>query len=222
MIKDPIRYARVSTEKQGDNGVSLEAQQERIYAYCKARGWATPRVWVEVKSASTITERPVLSALLEDTPEVLIVTSLDRLTRNVQDLAYLLDWAKRSEVTLVSITQSLDTSSASGRLMLNVQTSVSQWEREVTGERTKVALDHKKKNGNVYGPIPYGYQREGDKLILSSYEQQVVTLILSFAGQLSLRDIGNQLKAWGYAPRKGSQFGPQFLKNIIDRRKEYE
>jgi len=213
-----IGYARVSTEKQGDNGVSLDAQQERIYAYCKARGWEAPRVWVEVKSASTIKERPVLSALLEDTPNTLIVTSLDRLTRSVHDLAFLLDWAKRNEVTLVSITQSLDTSSASGRLMLNVQTSVSQWEREVTGERTKAALDHKKANGKVYGPTPYGFSRVGDDLIEHREEQEVIASVLWWreAGT-SYRDIIKKLSDQGWKSRSGGRFATSTLKQIVDR-----
>lgn len=213
-----IGYARVSTEKQGDNGVSLEAQQERIFAYCKARGWDAPRVWVEVASASTIKGRPILANIIEDVPKTLVVTSLDRLTRSVQDLAYILNWADRAGVTLVSITQSLDTSSASGRLMLNVQTSVSQWEREVTGERTKAALDHKKANGKVYGPTPYGFSRVGDDLIEHREEQEVIASLLWWReDRISYRDIIKKLFDQGYKSRSGGRFATSTLKQIVDR-----
>ena len=67
--------------------------------------------------------------------DAVIVHKLDRLTRSVRDLADLLDLFDRSGVALVSVTESLDTSSAAGRLVLNIMVSVGQWEREVIGER---------------------------------------------------------------------------------------
>ena len=82
---------------------------------------------------------------------------LDRLTRSVRDLAELLERFARRNVALVSVAESLDTGSAAGRLVLNVMASVSQWEREAIGERTRDALRHKKALGQRVGTIPFGF-----------------------------------------------------------------
>jgi DNA invertase Pin-like site-specific DNA recombinase len=76
--------------------------------------------------------------------DLVIIAKLDRLTRSVRDLADLLKLLLKHGVSLVSVAESLDTGSASGRLVLNIMRAVSQWEREAIGERTRDALAHKK------------------------------------------------------------------------------
>jgi site-specific DNA recombinase len=71
--------------------------------------------------------------------DVVIIAKLDRLTRSARDLAELLERSKRG-VALVSVAESLDTGTAAGRLTLNIMVSVSQWEREAIGERTRDAM----------------------------------------------------------------------------------
>src|ERR1035438_1236004 len=75
--------------------------------------------------------------------DTVIVAKLDRLTRSVKDLALLLENFTRRGVGLVSVAESLDTNTAAGRLVLNIMVSVSQWEREAIGERTRDAIDRK-------------------------------------------------------------------------------
>ena len=90
----------------------------------------------------------------------MIIAKLDRLTRSVRDLAELLELFQRRGVALVSVAESLDTGSASGRLVLNIMTAVSQWEREAIGERTRDALRHKKAKGERVGNVAFGYRRQ--------------------------------------------------------------
>ena len=92
---------------------------------------------------------------LVDSGEVqaVIIAKLDRLTRSVKDLCVLLDRFTRRGVTLVSVAESLDTGSAAGRLVLNIMTAVSQWEREAIGERTREVLSHKRSKGERVGNI---------------------------------------------------------------------
>src|SRR4029453_7036373 len=71
-----------------------------------------------------------------------IIAKLDRLTRSVKDLAELLERFTRRGVSLGSLAESLDTGTAAGRLVLNIMTAVSQWEREAIGERTRDAMLH--------------------------------------------------------------------------------
>src|SRR2546423_6274281 len=97
----------------------------------------------------------------EDAQSV-IIAKLDRLTRSVKDLCTLLERFSKRGVALISVAESLDTSSAAGRLVLNIMTAVSQWEREAIGERTRDAMSHKRTNGERVGNIQFGYRLRAD------------------------------------------------------------
>jgi site-specific DNA recombinase len=84
----------------------------------------------------------------------------------VKDLAELLERFTRRGVSRVSVADSLDTQSAAGRLVLNIMVSVSQWEREAIGERTRDAMRHKRTCGARVGTVPFGYRVAGDGLHL--------------------------------------------------------
>ena len=94
--------------------------------------------------------------------QAVIVAKLDRLTRSVKDLCTLLERFERRSVALISVAESLDTGSAAGRLVLNIMTAVSQWEREAIGERTRDALNHKRSHGERVGNIPFGSRLADD------------------------------------------------------------
>jgi site-specific DNA recombinase len=84
----------------------------------------------------------LLSLVNEGKVDTVIIAKLDRLTRSVKDLAELLERFQRRGVSLVSVAESLDTGSAAGRLVINIMTAVSQWEREAIGERTSTRVTH--------------------------------------------------------------------------------
>ncbi len=108
--------------------------------------------------------------------QTVIVAKLDRLTRSVRDLAELLERFERRGVALVSVSESLDTGTAAGRLVLNVMMSVAQWEREAIGERTREALRHKKAGGLRVGTIPFGHELGGDGRSLQTNEREQAIL----------------------------------------------
>jgi site-specific DNA recombinase len=85
----------------------------------------------------------VLALVYNRAVQAVIIAKLDRLTRSVRDLCDLLERLDRRCVALISVAESLDTSSAAGRLVLNIMTTVSRSEREAIGERTRDALGHK-------------------------------------------------------------------------------
>jgi site-specific DNA recombinase len=151
-----IGYARVSTDKQADGGVSLEAQQEKIRAMAVVQGAELLDVIVDAGQSAKSLDRPGmerLRALVEARRvDAVIIAKLDRLTRSVKDLALLLERLQRRGVALVSVAESLDTNTAAGRLVLNIMMSVSQWEREAIGERTRDAMAHMKATGRRTAP----------------------------------------------------------------------
>ena len=176
MGKRPLRcagYIRVSTESQAMEGVSLEAQAERVRAYAVVKGWVLSEILQDEASAKDL-ERPgvlnLLNLVRKRAVDVIIVTALDRLTRSLVDLPAILKLLEQSGVELVSISESLDTTNATGRLMLNLLVSVSAWEREVIGERTALALRSLRGRLEVFGPTPFGFTRERGRLVPNSTE----------------------------------------------------
>ena len=198
-----IGYIRVSTEKQADFGVSLEAQEAKIRAMAVVQGADLAEVIVDAESAKSL-DRPGMERLLAliDARAVntVIIAKLDRLTRSVKDLAELLERFTRRGVSLVSVAESLDTGTAAGRLVLNIMTAVSQWEREAIGERTRDAMRHKRANGERVGTVPFGFRLAGDgrRLEEEPAEQDILARIreLKAAGHTT-RAIANELNRQG-------------------------
>lgn len=129
-----IGYVRVSTDRQADRGVSLEAQAEKIRAMAGVHNAELLDIIVDGGESANSLQRPGMERLLAlvdgKKVQAVIVAKLDRLTRSVKDLCVLLERFERGCVALISVAESLDTSSAGGRLVLNIMTAVSQWERE--------------------------------------------------------------------------------------------
>ncbi len=125
-----IGYVRVSTDKQADRGVSLDAQAEKIRAMAVVHSAELLDIIVDGGESAKSLNRPGMSRLLAlvDAGEVqvVIIAKLDRLTRSVKDLCTLLERFSKRGVALISVAESLDTGSAAGRLVLNIMTAVSQ------------------------------------------------------------------------------------------------
>ena len=146
-----IGYVRVSTDRQAEQGVSLEAQESKIRAMATVQGAELREVIVDGWESAKNLNRPGLQRLLtlvnSGKVNAVIIAKLDRLTRSVKDLCSLLELFEKRGVALVSVAESLDTASAAGRLVITIMAAVSQWDREAIGERTRDALRHKRTSG---------------------------------------------------------------------------
>lgn len=161
-----VGYCRVSTDQQVNEGLSLTVQEEKISGYAKLYDIELVEIVRDEGLSAGTLKRPglqrVLGMLSEDKVDGVIITNLDRLTRSVKDLGYLLEEYFSNGWILASVAEKIDTSTAAGRMTLNVLTSVAQWERERTGERTKDILASKKAKGECIGNIPYGKKLSDD------------------------------------------------------------
>lgn len=217
-----VGYIRVSTEEQASSGVSLDAQKAKLEAY--AALYDIELVGIEIDagvSAKTLNRPGLQSALARlDSGEAgaLIVVKLDRLTRRVADLDTLIENYFGAKFTLMSVSEQIDTSSAAGRLVLNVLTSVAQWERETTSERTKTALSHKKAQGQHVGSAGFGYKVIDKKLQKVTQEYQTIAVIqqMKKAG-LTLQAIADHLNANGYQTQRGGKWYPMTISNVLKR-----
>lgn len=164
-IAEPRRavgYVRVSTEEQAREGLSLAAQESRIRAFCEAKGWELVRIYRDEGYSGKNLDRPGIQALIRDLKadgiDVVVVLKLDRLTRSVRDLGTLIEDLFEGRA-LASVEESLDSSTANGRMVINLLGTVAQWEREIVSERTKLALSYKRSQGQWSGGrIPFGFR----------------------------------------------------------------
>jgi DNA invertase Pin-like site-specific DNA recombinase len=214
-----VAYVRVSTEKQADEGVSLEAQEAQVRAYATLYGLDIVEVIVDAGASAKSLDRPGLTRVLEmlGTGEVtgLLVAKLDRLTRSVRDLGTLVT-TTFAKADLFSVSEQVDTRSASGRLVLNVLSSVSQWEREVIAERTSTAMQHMRSEGKYTGgAAPYGYRLEGDVLVEVATEQATISRARELRGTgLALRAVAKVLADEGRLARNGTSLSAQSISNM--------
>ena len=217
-----IGYARVSTDKQADRGVSLDAQTEKIRAMVVVHGADLADIIVEAGESAKSLNRPGMERLLAlvDSGDVqaVVVAKLDRLTRSVKDLCELLERFERRGVALISVAESLDTGSAAGRLVLNIMTAVSQWEREAIGERTRDALSHKRSNGERVGNIRFGYRlcADGKHVEPDTAEQAVLQEIRALRKSgATLRGIAAALNHRALRTRRGSAWRLEHIARIV-------
>ena len=127
-------YLRVSTDKQADSGLSIEAQRAKVEALATLNDCQLIDVVVDAGASAKSLDRPgwqrVMDAVQARQVGAVLIAKLDRCTRSVADLAQFIDTFTRRGVALISAAESLDTSSAGGRLVVNVLGAVAQWERE--------------------------------------------------------------------------------------------
>lgn len=161
-----IGYVRVSTVEQKSQGVSLEAQAEKIELQAKLSDYELIDSIIDAGMSAKSLNRPGIKTIIQmvKAKEVdsIIIYKLDRLSRNVSDLNYLIQLFNKYGVNLIAVKDAIDTQSAGGRMVINMLATISQWEREVIGERTSEALAYKKAQGQkTGGSVPFGYRISG-------------------------------------------------------------
>ncbi len=147
-----VAYLRVSTDKQADRGVSLEARRAKVESYAALYDLELVAIEVDAGESGESLVRPALERALgmlrTGKADALLVVELDRLTRSVRDLCDLVDRYFRDGRARVALGRRAGhTRSAAGRIVLNVMSSVGQSEREAIGERTSAAMQHERSQG---------------------------------------------------------------------------
>jgi len=177
-------YTRKSTEEGLEQEFnSLDAQYEACAAYVMSQrheGWDLVKDRYDDGGFSGGTmERPGLQRLLADVAagkvQVIVLYKIDRLTRSLTDFSRIVEVLDKAGASFVSVTQSFNTTTSMGRLMLNVLLSFAQFEREVTGERIRDKIAASKKKGMwMGGPVPLGYEVQDRKLVVNEGEAATV------------------------------------------------
>ena len=178
-------YIRVSTEDQAKQGISLKAQEEALKNYASALGYEIFRIYRdEGKSAKDIKGRKEMSQMLEDAKskkfQAIFIYKLDRFSRSLKDLIETIELLKDWGVDFVSLQDKIETTSASGKLMFHIISAFAEFERNVTGERTKFSMGKKARDGNLVARAPLGYKIVDKKLVPKEDSFKVQELFQDF------------------------------------------
>lgn len=220
--KKAVAYVRVSSEEQANEGVSLDAQEARLRAYCAAGGLELVGVYRdEGISAGTPLEKReqgalLLQALAKDEASHVVAVKLDRLFRNALDCLSNVEKWDKAGVGVHLLDLSVNTSTAAGRAFLQMAAAFAEMERGLVRERTESAMAHKKASLQVYSHTPFGYDRQGDDLVPNATEQTVIDRIkrMDAAGVAMMR-IAEALNADGVATKRGGKWYASTVKAIL-------
>lgn len=163
-------YIRVSGEEQKIKGLSLEAQQERLEAYARERGWVITGIYVDAAKTArkNMHKRSEFQKMIESVKrnevDILLFCRLDRWFRSVADYYKVMEILQKHNCNWKTIDEEYDTTSANGRLYINVKLSIAQNEADICGERIDVVFDSKISHGTVVsGSCPFGYRVNEEK-----------------------------------------------------------
>lgn len=172
-MKRVFLYARVSTEEQAVHGLSIEAQVTSLKEWAKDNGHNVVGVYIDagISARKPAKKRPELQRLLSDAQagkgELIVFTKLDRWFRNIAEYYKVQEVLEKCHVDWRTIQEDYDTSTASGRLKINIMLSVAQDEADRTGERIKFIFEDKVQRGEVIsGKVPLGYKIENKKMMI--------------------------------------------------------
>lgn len=172
----PLRvalYIRVSGEEQKIKGLSLEAQQERLEEYARQQGWVVVGIYIDAAKTARKDMRKrsefqkMINSVKRDEIDLLLFCRLDRWFRSVADYYKIMEILQAHHCDWKTTDEEYDTSTANGRLYINVKLSIAQNEADICSERISVVFDSKVQHGTVVsGNCPFGYVVNEEKRLV--------------------------------------------------------
>lgn len=170
-IQRAALYIRVSTEEQAMHGLSLTAQRDTLEQYAKENNLKIVGIYTDegITARKKFRNRTAFMRMLEDVQadqiDIILFIKLDRWFRNVADYYEVQRILDAHHVHWIATEENYDTTTANGRLHLNIKLSIAQDESDRTSERIKFVFDNKVKRGEVIsGKTPLGYKIEDKRL----------------------------------------------------------
>lgn len=190
-MKRVALYCRVSTERQKKEGDSIPAQITALRKYAADHNYIIAGEYIDDGVSGTRPDRDELQRLLSDIEnvDIILVTKLDRLYRSIKHYLNLMDVLDKAGVGWLAIWEPMyDTTTPSGRLIVNQMMSIAQFEAENTGQRIRQVFEYKKAKGEVLsGNTPPGYIIKDKHLAPSGEDDSVLAVFRTYARTGSLR-----------------------------------
>lgn len=215
-------YTRISTDEDHQK-YSLDAQRDRLDAYCKSQ-YEEYEVVNVYRDASTGTNmnrsglEEMLYAAENKLFDVLIVFRVDRLSRNVRQLAQMVETLTEYGVVLRSSTEPFDTSNSAGKMMLQMLGVFAEFEHATIVERTKAGMERKARNGEWCGGfVLYGYQNVEGEIVIDESEAAIVRRIFRnyVHGKKGATKIFKELNEAGLRKRSGIMWENRAIINML-------
>ena len=191
-------YPRVSTDDQVREGFSLDEQEKEMKKLCMYKNYQIYKVYREEGVSAKNMNRPKFQEMIQDLKDGkinrIIVYKLDRLTRSIQDLEVICKLIEKYHCSLDSVSEEINTDTATGVFFIRMTTILAQLEIERTSERTKFGLKGAAKNGHFCGKAPIGYRKINKELVIDDLESEVVKEIFDdYVNGLSVCTITKKL-----------------------------
>ena len=194
-----LGYVRVSSEMQKRKGNSIDLQNKKINEYCLLNDFDLIDVYEDDGiSGMSIDKRDgykgMLDYMKENSVDGIVVWSLSRLGRRMKDVVEFMDYLKVNGIKFWSIKENLSNDDKIGSLIMNILSSINEFEVEVIRERIRDVKRNKKENGEVYGRMMYGFDNVNGKMVENKDEKRVISRIKNFRSRKwSWRKISNRL-----------------------------
>lgn len=221
-------YIRVSTEAQESDGYSLEEQERLCRAALDSKEWEYVRTYCDGGFSGKTVDRPALQEMFKDVRSGLVdavmIYKLDRLSRSQKDtLTIIEDILLPNRVDIVSLKETLDTSTPWGRAMIGILASFNQLDRETITMRTTMGRRAKAKSGGYTGGrTPIGYKAQDKELAIDEREAWIVREIFKMRREgKSFRAIADSLESRGVLGRDKKPLGYTTVGSIISHRELY-
>lgn len=223
MTKKLISLLRVSTDEQGKSGNGIDAQREAIQQFADSRGYELLEEHEEWESGKLgLEDRPVLRKALERAKKldaILVVSKLDRLSRDVELVAGLM---KRTKFIAVALGEDVDP------MLMHIYATFAQKERSLIAERTKAALDQLKARGVELG---YAQHKDPNTIVearakgaarnaakADEFADKIGSIAKTLRGEgRTFKAVAEELNRMGIRTARGKTWATQTVINLIER-----
>lgn len=227
-MKKACVYTRVSTVEQASEGYSIDEQDRMCKAAIESKGWTYCGTYSDPGISGRTMDRPGLKQMMTDISsgkiQAVVIYKLDRLSRKQRDTMTIIeDCFLKNDVALVSLNETLDTSTPWGRAMIGILSSFNQMESENIQVRTQMGREAKvKQGGYAGGKPPIGYKVVDGELVVVPEEAKIVRLVFSLREQGgTLVWIADELNRLGYRTKSGKEFKHSAIQTILNNKETY-